>query len=125
MQTRLAGISAQLALGGTIARRDIALIRPGEPYHLHGTVTYRIPTEDSEQVLLLLVIPAGTLLDFHDHDCPERGTVLWGDVEVNGARYAFMQQYRFGSFEAHAFRAWSDSGVLLEFPPNEKPRSAR
>jgi hypothetical protein len=117
MEARLNGISAQLAAGGTILRRDIALIAAGSPYYVEGTTTYRIPTEDPNQIILLLVIPAGSVLGFHDHDCPERGTTVVGLVEVNRAQYGFMQQYRFNPYEVHAMKAIEDSTVLLEFPP--------
>jgi hypothetical protein len=118
---RLEGISRILDVGGTVPHRSIAAIRPGRPFTLEGSVTYRLVTDDPDQVLLLLVMEAGGRVDWHDHDCPELGTVLWGRLLVDGRTYLPVEQYRFDPFVGHGVIAEIHTGILLEFPPPRVP----
>jgi hypothetical protein len=117
VNNRLDSITAILDEGGTVTRQTISHILVGVPYRLGRTVTHRVPTDNPDQLLLLLIMEEDSEVGWHDHDCPELGTVLWGSIRSGEAVYGPLQQYRFAAGQGHAVRALAETGILLEFPP--------
>ncbi|MEO0626648.1 MAG: hypothetical protein AAFY91_06645 [Bacteroidota bacterium] len=108
---------------GTITHEEISLIEPGKPFVIiPGITSYRIPTLNPFQVVLHVIMGPRAIFKIHSHDCPEAGTVIQGECEVNKATYKFMQSFSFNTGEEHQIYSEHGCSMTIDFgtPPKNK-----
>lgn len=111
-------IAAELKGGGTVTREELQAIKPGEAFiGLPGIVCYRLVTADPNQIILIVDMGPRSYFRLHDHDCPELGQIIEGEVEVNDMLCRFLDTFYFTPGERHRLFTKTGCRIIVEFPP--------
>jgi len=118
---RLAEISNQTQDGGVIPFPALEVIEPGEPFSpVSGITMHRLPSDRPDLLLFYVRMEAGAYLRVHEHDCWERGTMLWGDTFVNDSRLHAFETFLFPPGDRHRIFTRPGCGLILMYG-KEKP----
>lgn len=118
---RLADMSRNTRDGGLIPFPDLDVIDIGEPYSPTAGVTmHRLPSDRPDLILFFVRMEPGAYLRVHEHDCYERGAVLWGETFVNDARLHPFETFVFPPGDRHRIFSRPGCGLILMYG-KEKP----
>jgi len=107
--------------GGVVTWDALDSIKVGMPFSpASGIVMHRIADNLPGVILIFARMEPGAYLLTHEHDCWERGTVLWGETLVNDGRHHPFESFLFEPGERHRLFSQTGCAMILTYR-KEKP----